>query len=537
MQLETHDSTSPSLAKATRVQDSIGPDEAEVWQSGLLGRNRRRLFLPLLHVLGTFSVAALSVVLAFVMTRGWLPSGGGSWIEGLWGFALASVRAPLTPEFRPYLAFLLISPLLAVSACHWMGLFKIHHSDIAPFGAWWPVLKGTAVAGGAAALVGLAYSGAELGFSFPVLFFVYNGLLLVFGTLLFHSASLIAVLIFHQLDIGLPNVALLGGGEGAAALAAIYRAPTSAYRLKGHIVLGPEQAAEPALGPIDALADIINEHNLDEIVVTDQNVLTPEARLALAQTCWRMGVDLKLVSPFYPAFHTNTRPEQVGGVPLLNVEKVGLYARWPQLLKRLMDIAIASLAFAATSPILLLAMVAVRLDSPGPVFFVQKRVGLSGRTFNMLKLRSMRSDSDPRIHQEYLKALIKDGAAHEVDKDGKPIFKMTNDPRITRVGRFIRKTSIDELPQLLNVLKGEMSLVGPRPSIPYEVAEYEAWHLRRLNIRPGITGLWQVSGRSRLSYEEMIRLDIRYVEEWSLWLDIKILFKTVPVVLRVGQSY
>jgi exopolysaccharide biosynthesis polyprenyl glycosylphosphotransferase len=203
-----------------------------------------------------------------------------------------------------------------------------------------------------------------------------------------------------------------------------------------------------------------------------------------------------------------------------------------------MDIAASLAALIVSGPIILLAMACIKLDSPGPVFFVQKRVGLNGRTFRMLKLRSMQANADTKIHQEYLQQLIKDGAAaSEVDADGKPVYKLVNDPRITRVGKFIRKTSIDELPQLINVLRGEMSLVGPRPPLQYEVDEYEDWHHKRLTIRPGITGLWQVSGRSQLTYEQMIQLDIQYIENWSLWSDIKILFKTIPVVLKIGQSY
>jgi exopolysaccharide biosynthesis polyprenyl glycosylphosphotransferase len=303
----------------------------------------------------------------------------------------------------------------------------------------------------------------------------------------------------------------------------------------------PTVSSQPGvecLGCVDTLDEIINDHELDEIILAmDPAILSAEQRADIAQTCWRLGVDLKMVTPFYPFFHTSARPLHIGDVSVLQVEKVGLYARWPQVSKRCMDVAVSLIALILAGPVILLAMLFIKLDSPGPVFFVQKRVGLNGRTFRMLKLRSMRTDADPRIHRQYLRQLIKLGAATEVDAGGKPVYKLVNDPRITRVGKVIRKTSIDELPQFINVLRGEMSMVGPRPPLKYEVDEYEEWHFKRLNIRPGITGLWQVSGRSRLSYEQMIQLDIAYVENWSLWTDIKILFKTIPVLLKLGQSY
>ena len=250
-----------------------------------------------------------------------------------------------------------------------------------------------------------------------------------------------------------------------------------------------------------------------------------------------MGAALKMVTPFQPFFRTSARPEMIGDVSVLHVENVGLYATWPQAAKRALDITISLATLILASPLLLLTVLAIKLDSRGPVFFVQRRVGLNGRTFPMIKFRSMRTDNDASQHKAYLKGLIKGGEAQAVDEQGKPVYKIKSDPRVTRVGRFIRKTSIDELPQLVNALLGHMSLVGPRPPIEYEVAEYEDWHLNRLHIRPGLTGLWQVSGRNRLSFEQMVRLDIDYIENWSLWLDLKILLKTIPVLLKSGEGY
>jgi lipopolysaccharide/colanic/teichoic acid biosynthesis glycosyltransferase len=163
---------------------------------------------------------------------------------------------------------------------------------------------------------------------------------------------------------------------------------------------------------------------------------------------------------------------------------------------------------------------------------------MDGRLFLFIKFRSMRTDSDDTIHREYQEKLIAGRTAEtNLGNDAKPVFKLANDPRITRVGSVLRRLSLDELPQLLNVLRGDMSVVGPRPPIPYEVENYELWHRKRLDMKPGITGLWQVSGRNRLSFDEMVRLDLFYIENWSIWLDAKIILKTLPVMLKGEDAY
>jgi lipopolysaccharide/colanic/teichoic acid biosynthesis glycosyltransferase len=176
----------------------------------------------------------------------------------------------------------------------------------------------------------------------------------------------------------------------------------------------------------------------------------------------------------------------------------------------------------------------VKMSSPGPIIFRQTRLGEKGAPFTFYKFRSMRTDSNDQIHREFVKELINGNHASINNSNTEtPLYKMKADPRITKVGKFIRKTSIDELPQLYNVLKGDMSLVGPRPPLPYEAEKYQSWHLRRiLDMKPGITGLWQVEGRSRTGFNEAVRLDLKYLAKWSNLLDIKILFKTVKEVIQ-----
>jgi len=204
-----------------------------------------------------------------------------------------------------------------------------------------------------------------------------------------------------------------------------------------------------------------------------------------------------------------------------------------RLVKRAMDVLGSLSALVVLSPLFIVISIAVKLTSNGPIFFRQQRVGRHGKRFRFLKFRSMYFNSDPSIHENYVKQFISGTADTQRPKGSEAsVYKLTGDPRVTRLGRFLRRTSLDELPQFFNVLKGEMSLVGPRPPIPYEVGRYDIWHKRRLlAVKPGITGLWQVEGRSRIKFDEMVRLDLRYSMSWSLWLDIKLLLQTPGAVL------
>jgi exopolysaccharide biosynthesis polyprenyl glycosylphosphotransferase len=209
-----------------------------------------------------------------------------------------------------------------------------------------------------------------------------------------------------------------------------------------------------------------------------------------------------------------------------------------RLIKRAVDIVGSFVALILLSPLFIAIAVLIKLTSKGPIFFRQVRVGQYGAKFTFLKFRSMYSHSNPKIHQDFVMRLISGKEDRALPENNGGVYKIQNDPRVTPVGRFLRRTSLDELPQFLNVLKGEMSLVGPRPPIPYEVDAYEIWHRRRfLEVKPGITGLWQVEGRSRLRFDEMVRLDLKYATTWSPWLDIKILLRTPHAVLRGHGAY
>lgn len=255
------------------------------------------------------------------------------------------------------------------------------------------------------------------------------------------------------------------------------------------------------------------------------------------------AIDAEWVTTIKVSFHVF--PE-VNGTSMINS---GLFniALYPDLskpsisrqatssMKKLMDITISACALLVFAPMFLIIAASIKLTSEGPVFFKQKRMGLNGKTFTFLKFRSMYTNSDHNRHKDYIKKFIGEGKDNE---NAPGVYKLRNDPRITPVGNILRKTSLDELPQFINVLKGDMSLVGPRPPIPYEFELYDIWHKRRLlSVKPGITGLWQVTGRSSTTFDDMVRLDLKYINEWSLLLDIKLLLKTPWVILTGKGAY
>lgn len=314
----------------------------------------------------------------------------------------------------------------------------------------------------------------------------------------------------------------------------ISRAGSSGYSIVGEVTTsnGPTEDRQdnphkdiPVAVGYDSILETIDATSADTLILTSADVLTPERTRQLGWQLDERHIQM-IVAPALtdiagPRIHT--RP--VAGLPLIHIG-------YPQLegmnyvLKRSFDILGSLALLLILSPLMLAAALAVKLTSPGPVFFRQERIGYKGRPFYMLKFRSMVVDAE-----EKLKTLRDQSDGNDV------LFKMKNDPRVTRVGRFLRRYSLDELPQLLNALAGNMSLIGPRPPLEREVSRYDEWTHRRFLVRPGITGLWQVSGRSDLSWEDSVRLDLYYVENWSLMADIVILFRTLRAVLASKGAY
>jgi exopolysaccharide biosynthesis polyprenyl glycosylphosphotransferase len=278
------------------------------------------------------------------------------------------------------------------------------------------------------------------------------------------------------------------------------------------------------LGDLGHLRQLIRETGADCLFVASSAV-TSEDVVEIMKARRQEDVEVRFTANLPTVLSSRLAPQTIGGVMTLSVNALQLTA-FQAAAKRACDVLISSLGLLLLAPLLVAVAVAIKLTSRGPVIFRQERIGLRGRSFTLLKFRTMVAGADQLL----------DGLREHNEADG-PLFKLRHDPRVTRVGQVLRHYSIDELPQLVNVLKGEMSLVGPRPPLASEVALYEEWQLDRLEVRPGITGLWQVSGRSELSFEDYVRLDLFYVENWSVAYDLFILSKTIPLLVSARGAY
>ncbi len=309
--------------------------------------------------------------------------------------------------------------------------------------------------------------------------------------------------------------------------AVLKRASFLGYDVAGVLTSQPgvefTPAGLPVLGSLDSIIPTIQASAAQAVIFTDGALPSASAFNRLARQLEAQDAQLVVVPGLtdVSAARMNLRP--VGGLPLVYVEspRALLAMRWS---KRLFDIVGAAFALAIAAPVMAVIAIAIKLEDRGPAVFEQIRVGLKGETFQFYKFRSMVVDAEQRLPQLE-------------SEQGGVLFKIRDDPRMTRVGKFIRRLSLDELPQLLNVLKGQMSLVGPRPALPREVAKYHQDVHRRLDVRPGLTGLWQVSGRSDLSWDDTVRLDLYYVDNWSLLQDLMIMMRTVGAILRPRGAY
>ncbi|PYT75506.1 MAG: sugar transferase, partial [Acidobacteria bacterium] len=272
---------------------------------------------------------------------------------------------------------------------------------------------------------------------------------------------------------------------------------------------------------LNGFPSFLRESVVDEVVLALPIKSSYSEASRIATLCWEQGITTRFLSDLFDLKMTHARARSLDYESLVTIH-VGTPEGQPMSLKRLLDVLVSLSCIICFAPILLITAILIKLTSPGPVFFAQRRLGLNKRVFSVYKFRTMVEGAEKK--QAELERL------NEVTG---PVFKITNDPRITTIGRFLRKTSIDELPQLFNVLKGHMSLVGPRPLPLRDCRGFEKdWHRRRFSVRPGITCLWQISGRSSVHFERWMELDMEYIDRWSIWLDLKILFQTIPAVLK-----
>lgn len=447
-------------------------------------------------------------------------------------------------RFAPYGALLLFVVLIRVLALRYYDLYRLR-GEFSFFDDGIRVFKSTAIGSLLIVAAAFLYRGGfnYRAFSYARSVFVLD-FLIALGS--FYGVRLLlrgGQTFFRGRGVNLiPTLVVGRGPEAAFCIKEMRERPSLGYRVIGAVESGTLTAdvpqiyeGIPVISDLAGLPDAIRESGANEVIIADSHV-DGDALFEVMMRCGRRrGVEFRIAPSLINCLPSKTEVDQIGALPMIRLfrEPLSDFARGT---KRISDIVIASLTLALLSPFWLLIALLIKFDSKGPIFYTQERVGMDGRIFVVYKFRTMRTNADSEIHKEYQRKFIAGHAEANVGDANRPAYKLRDDPRITRVGRILRRLSVDEVPQLFNVLRGDMSIVGPRPPIPYEVEAYELRHRKRLDMKPGLTGLWQVSGRNRLPFEEMVKLDLFYIENWSLLFDVKIILRTVMVMLR-GDGY
>ncbi|MFL6255715.1 MAG: sugar transferase [Pyrinomonadaceae bacterium] len=482
-------------------------------------------------VLADATLAVACFCVAYAMREG-----GGLLV----GFSLARGFA-WERHFEPYAALLWFVVLVRLVSNVYYDLYRLR-GEFSYLDECVRVFRATAV--GSLLIVAWTFlyrGGFEFrAFSYARGVFVFDFLLALGAYTVLRLATRVAQSAVRRREVNLIPTLVVGRGAEAAVCVREMRARRElGYRVIGVVetgtgTLGEEFEGVPVVADINNLTEAIRETGANEVIITDPT-LSGDMLFEVMMRVGRRGVEFRVAPSLFNCLPRKTEVEQIGVLPVITLfrEPLGQGAR---LLKRAFDVLAAAAALVVLSPLWVLMALLIKLDSKGPVLYRQERVGMDGRVFLFLKFRTMLTGADDREHREYQRRYIEGRPETNLGDSLRPVYKLHADPRVTRTGRWLRRTSLDELPQLLNVLRGDMSLVGPRPPIPYEVEAYALWHRKRLDMKPGMTGLWQVSGRNRLSFDEMVKLDLFYIENWSLWLDLKIMLRTLPVLLR-GEAY
>jgi exopolysaccharide biosynthesis polyprenyl glycosylphosphotransferase len=469
--------------------------------------------------------AAFSFMLAFYTREGVSVFAGGA--GGTW-----------SDRFAPYGALLVFVVAIRLLSFRYGNLYRVR-GEFSFVDDSIRIFKATAI--GSLLIVAAAFlyrGGFEFrAFSYARSVFVADFIfvLVIVGVLRFIMRTVQMFVRGRQINL-IPTLVVGRGPEASLFIREMRERPALGYRVIGVVDTRPVDAQlsyedVPVIGTLDSLPEVIRDSGANEVIIADADV-NGDALFEVMMRCGRRrGVEFRIAPSLFNCLPRKTEIDQIGVLPMIRLFREPL-SSGARILKRTFDLVVAALAIVLLLPLWLLIALFIKLDSKGPVFYTQERVGMDGRLFLLYKFRTMKAGADPELHREYQKAFIAGRAEANIGNDNKPTYKLLADPRITRIGRLLRRTSLDEVPQLLNVLLSDMSIVGPRPPIPYEVEAYELWHRKRLDMKPGLTGLWQVSGRNRLPFEEMVRLDLFYIENWSLLLDLKIILRTVLVMIE-----
>ncbi|MBN1890016.1 MAG: sugar transferase [Thermoflexales bacterium] len=424
-----------------------------------------------------------------------------------------------------YLPFMAVLTLLLLISFRLGGVYELRRGR-----SWLDTVYAIANGTTTAIIVMVTVTYIFLPVFYSRLIYLYDGILIIILIGLFRLVLDLITARLQTHGIGVDRVLVVGAGElGRMVMRTIAARPELGYRVVGFLDDDEQKGNTDigrlkALGGLARLPSVLKSENVSDVIITLPWTYHRKI-VKLIDQAEREGVRACLVPDLFQLTFSSVDVNNSLGIPLISTKPIRIHGG-NLLIKRAFDLSVSALMFLLLWPAMGLAALAIKLDSPGPIIFKQTRVGRGGRLFTCYKFRSMRQGAEEE--QKTLQDLN--------EADG-PLFKIRDDPRCTRVGRFLRRTSIDELPQLINVLRGEMSMVGPRPPVPAEVASYQDWHRQRLAATPGLSGMWQISGRSEVSFDEMALLDIWYLENQSLGLDIKILLKTIPVVLRGRGAY
>ncbi len=438
---------------------------------------------------------------------------------------LRAVDPAYVVPFSVYIPFALILTVVLILAYRRQGLYNLRRG-VSWFDELTGIVNGTTT--GIVIMVVLVFISRPTFYS--RLIFFYAGALIVVLLSLSRLVKNIWLGHLRRRGIGVARAVIVGAGEvGRTVMRTMVAHPDLGYEIVGFVDDDPAKGTTDigrfkGLGSLDNLAILVQDEAIDEVIITLPWQYHRKIMAIMAQ-CERENVRARIVPDLFQMTLSRMSINEMAGIPLIGVKQVRV-SPLTRFLKRTVDVVFSLSVLILTAPLMGLIALAIKMDSPGPVLFRQNRVGQGGRPFTLYKFRSMTIGAEDQID------LLRD--LNEADG---PIFKMKDDPRVTRVGRWLRRFSLDELSQFYNVLRGDMSIIGPRPALPEEVAEYQPWHMRRLEISPGMTGLWQVSGRSELPFDEMALLDIYYVEHWSPALDLKILLRTIPTILFGDGAY
>jgi exopolysaccharide biosynthesis polyprenyl glycosylphosphotransferase len=470
--------------------------------------------------------ATLSFILAF------------SYREGVSAFASDGSIA-WSNRFAPYGALLLFVVCIRLLSLRYCDLYRLR-GEFSFVDEGLRVFKATAIGSLLIVAAAFLYRGgfAFRAFSYARGVFVVDFVLAMFtvGSIRFLMRAMQTFARRRQINL-IPTLVVGRGREAALFIEEMQERPSLGYRVIGVVDTQPVDlddsetyAGVPVIGSLKGLPEAIRDSGANEVIIADTQVNGDELFDVMIRCGRRRGVEFRIAPSLFNCLPRKTEIDQIGVLPMIRLFREPL-SSGSRLLKRSFDLVISAFAITLLFPLWLLIALLIKLDSKGTIFYTQERVGMDGRLFLLYKFRTMIADADPELHREYQRAFIAGRAEANLGHDNQPTYKLLSDPRITRVGKMLRRTSLDEVPQLLNVLMGDMSIVGPRPPIPYEVEAYELWHRKRLDMKPGLTGLWQVSGRNRLPFEEMVRLDLFYIENWSLLFDLKIILRTAFVML------